>query len=68
VLGKKYGIPDLVENYIGRQSPVHSVNDLPDVWVASNRTWKAPKWEAKDFSKSDLMKKFASGAIQPEGT
>lgn len=68
VLGQKHGIPDLVENYIGRQSPVHSVNDLPDVWVASNRTWKAPKWEAKDFSKSDLMKKFASGAAQPEGT
>ncbi len=67
-LGKKYGICDLVQNYIGRTKPVNSVDDLPDLWVSSNRDWKAPKWEAKDFSKSDLMKKFASGIPQPEGT
>jgi len=65
-LGRKYGIPDLVRNYIGRKSPVRSAGDLPDLWVASNRSWTAPKWEAKDFAKSDIMSKFVSGDIQPD--
>lgn len=66
-IGRKYGIPDLVTNYIGRTRPVNSVNDLPDVWVASNRNWKAPKWEAKNFAQSDIIARFVSGKIQPEG-
>jgi hypothetical protein len=67
-LGKKLGICDLTQNYIGNGRPVRSVNDLPDVWVQSNLRWKAPKWMAKDFAASDTMKKFISGRIQPENT
>ncbi len=65
-IGKKLGIKDMQVQNIGRGRPVNSVADLPDVWVEANRTWKAPKWIAKDFTGSDIIKKFITGDPQPE--
>lgn len=64
ILGRKLGICDLTENYIGKGRPVKSVVDLPDVWVSSNLKWKAPKWIARNFAESELMKRFVKAEIQ----
>ncbi|HEY9787902.1 MAG TPA: molybdopterin-dependent oxidoreductase [Candidatus Obscuribacterales bacterium] len=67
-LGKKLGIKDLMVANIGLGRPIYSAADLPDLWVKANQNWKAPKWEAKDFAQSNVMKKFIAGNPQPDKT
>ncbi|MBZ0186826.1 MAG: molybdopterin-dependent oxidoreductase, partial [Candidatus Obscuribacterales bacterium] len=63
-IGRSAGIPDLKNSFLGSSKSINSPVDLPDVYVASNLKWRAPKWQARGFASGQLAQSFLLGDIQ----